>query len=60
MRRGLVPQVEGVSPMEAAPLIHEESSHIANLLAKRAYAAEEERDLGYHHGAGGVGAETDR
>jgi predicted ABC-type ATPase len=38
VRRGLVPHVEGLSPMEASPLIHEESSHITNLLAKQAYA----------------------
>lgn len=37
IRRGLVPHVEGLSPMESAPLVHEESSHITNLLAKRAY-----------------------
>lgn len=36
--RGLIPKVEGLSPMESAALIHEESSHIASLLAKRAYA----------------------
>jgi hypothetical protein len=38
VRRGLVPAVEGLSPMEASPIVHEESSHIANMLAKRAYA----------------------
>lgn len=37
--RGMVPSVEGLSPMEASPLAHEESSHIANLLAARAYAS---------------------
>jgi hypothetical protein len=37
-RRGLVPQVPGLSPMEASALIHEESSHIANLIAARALA----------------------
>lgn len=36
--RGMVPKVEGVSPMEAATLIHEESGHIVNLLAERLYA----------------------
>lgn len=36
--RGMVPKIEGLSPMEASPLIHEESSHIANLVAQRAYA----------------------
>lgn len=34
--KGLVPEVEGLSPMERAGLIHEESSHITNLLGKRA------------------------
>jgi len=38
VRRGLVPDVAGLSPMEASALVHEESSHIANLLAKLAYA----------------------
>jgi predicted ABC-type ATPase len=38
VNRGLAPEVDGLSPMEAAALIHEESSHITNLLAKRAYA----------------------
>ena len=36
--RGMIPEIEGLSPMESATLIHEESSHIAGLLAKRAYA----------------------
>ncbi len=34
--RGLIPQVEGLSPMEASDLVHEESSHIAKQLAQRA------------------------
>lgn len=37
-KRGLVPKVQGLSPLEASALIHEESSHIANLLAARALA----------------------
>jgi predicted kinase len=37
-KRGLVPKVEGLSPMEAADLVHEESSHIAMQLAIRAQA----------------------
>ena len=36
-RRGLVPAVEGLSPMEATDLAHEESSAIAKQLARRAY-----------------------
>lgn len=32
---GMIPEVPGLAPMEAAALIHEESSHIANLLAAR-------------------------
>lgn len=36
--RGMVPKLPGLSPMEASPLVHEESSHIANMLAQRAYA----------------------
>ena len=35
-KRGLVPELEGLSPMEASDLVHEESSHIAKLLAGRA------------------------
>jgi predicted kinase len=34
--RGLIPEVEGLSPMEASDLVHEESSHVAKLLAERA------------------------
>lgn len=37
-RRGLVPEVPGLSPMEASSLVHEESSHIARTLAIRALA----------------------
>jgi predicted ABC-type ATPase len=37
-RRGLIPEVEGLSPMEASDLAHEESSVIAKRLAHRAYA----------------------
>jgi hypothetical protein len=37
-RRGLIPQVEGLSPMEASDLVHEESSYIAKWLAHRAQA----------------------
>ncbi len=36
--RGLVPEIPGLSPMEASSLAHEESSHIARLLAARALA----------------------
>jgi predicted kinase len=37
-RRGLVPKVEGLSPMEASDLVHEESSYMARQLAMRAQA----------------------
>jgi predicted ABC-type ATPase len=37
-RRGLIPEVAGLSPLEAAGLVHEESSHIAKALAHRAQA----------------------
>jgi predicted ABC-type ATPase len=37
-RRSLVPEVEGLSPMESSDLVHEESSAIAKSLARRAYA----------------------
>jgi predicted ABC-type ATPase len=37
-RRGLVPDVPGLSPMEASGLVHEESSYIARMLAGRALA----------------------
>ena len=36
--RGLIPEVDGLTPMEASDLVHEESSHIAKLLAGRALA----------------------
>jgi predicted kinase len=38
-RRRLIPQVDGLTPMEAAYLVHEEASHIAKRLGHRAYAA---------------------
>lgn len=37
-KRGMTPQIEGLSPMETAPLIHEESSYLAQQLAGKAYA----------------------
>jgi Zeta toxin len=37
-KRGLIPTIDGLSPMEAADLVHEESSHIAKQLAIRARA----------------------
>jgi predicted kinase len=37
-RRGLIPDVPGLSPMEASDLVHEESSHIAKRIARRALA----------------------
>ena len=37
-RRGMIPEVDGLSPMEAADLAHEESSYIAKRLALRASA----------------------
>ena len=45
-RRGLVPEVQGLTPMEASELVHEESSHIAKRLAHRAHAEWQERHLG--------------
>jgi predicted kinase len=35
-RRGLIPELDGLSPMEASDLVHEESSHIAKRLAQLA------------------------
>ncbi len=35
-RRGLIPEIPGLSPMEASDLVHEESSLIAKRLANRA------------------------
>jgi len=37
-RRGMVPEVRCLTPMEASELVHEESSHIAKRLAHRAHA----------------------
>jgi predicted kinase len=34
--RGLIPELDGLSPMEASDLVHEESSHIAYQLADKA------------------------
>lgn len=36
--RGMVPGIDGLSPMEATELVHEESSYVAKQLALRAYA----------------------
>jgi hypothetical protein len=36
--RGMIPEVEGLSPMESSALVHEESSLIANMIGQRAYA----------------------
>lgn len=38
-RRGMIPKIEGLTPMEASDLAHEESSHIAKILAQRAQAS---------------------
>jgi hypothetical protein len=35
-RRGMIPEIEGLSPMEASDLVHEESSYLALQLALRA------------------------
>ena len=37
-RRGMIPEVDGLSPMEASELAHEESSQLAKRLAHRAQA----------------------
>jgi predicted kinase len=37
-KRGMVPEIKGLSPMEASDLAHEESSDVAKRLAIRAYA----------------------
>ncbi len=37
-RRGMIPEIEGRSPMEASDLVHEESSYIAKRLASKAQA----------------------
>jgi predicted ABC-type ATPase len=37
-KRGMIPEVDGLSPLECSQLVHAESSLIAGSLAKRAYA----------------------
>ena len=37
-RRGMIPEIDNLSPMEASELAHEESSHLAKRLAHRAQA----------------------
>lgn len=37
-RRGMIPEIDGLSPMEASELVHEESSYLASQLALRAQA----------------------
>lgn len=34
-KRGMIPQVKGLTPMEASPLVHEEASHITKVLTAR-------------------------
>ncbi|WP_425004150.1 zeta toxin family protein [Mycolicibacterium sp. S3B2] len=36
-QRGLIPHIDGVSPLEASPLVHEEAWEIADRLAQLAY-----------------------
>lgn len=38
-KRGMIPEVAGLSPMEASDLVHEESSYVAKQLALRAMAS---------------------
>lgn len=33
--RGMIPKVKGLTPMEASPLVHEESSHISSVLLRK-------------------------
>jgi predicted kinase len=35
-KRGMIPEVSGLTPMEASDLVHEESSHVAKRMARRA------------------------
>ena len=35
-RKGMIPKVKGLTPMEASPLVHEESSYIATTLLSKA------------------------
>jgi predicted kinase len=35
-KRGMIPEVAGLTPMEASDLVHEESSHVAKRLCRRA------------------------
>jgi predicted kinase len=35
-RRGMIPEIEGLTPMEASDLVHEECSYVAKRLARRA------------------------
>lgn len=35
-RRGLIPHVDGLSPMEASPLVHDEASHVAGMALREA------------------------
>jgi predicted ABC-type ATPase len=37
-KRGSIPEIEGLSPMESSVLVHEESSYLARQLARRAQA----------------------
>lgn len=52
-KRGMVPKLHGLTPMEAAPLVHEESRQIAALLAHAAY--DEHRNVAYDITMAGAG-----
>ena len=48
-RRGMIPDVGNLSPMEASDLAHEESSYIAKRLAVQGDGRRQEHNLGYHY-----------
>jgi hypothetical protein len=56
--RGMVPDVEGMAPMEGAALIHEESSHLAKMIAARALA--ERKNVIYDQTMASEGSVTKR
>ena len=58
-KRDMIPEVAGLTPMEASDLVHEESSYIAKQLALRASGGKE-RYLGYHDVVARIDREADR
>ena len=59
-RRDMIPEVAGLTPMEASDLVHEESSLRSEAARSPGQARRQERDLGHHHVVTRIHREADR